>query len=45
MVIRPETPADYSQIADITYEAFSAWKPRPFAPSHLSRRHALRPVL
>ena len=30
MVIRPETPADYSQIADITYEAFSAWKPRPF---------------
>lgn len=30
MIIRPETPQDYSQIADITYEAFSNWKPRPW---------------
>lgn len=28
--IRPEEPLDYSQIADITYEAFSDWRARPF---------------
>lgn len=30
MLIRPEEPLDYSQIADITYEAFSDWKMLPF---------------
>lgn len=30
MIIRPEEPMDYSQIADITYEAFSGWQERPF---------------
>ncbi len=30
MIIRPETPQDYSQIADITYEAFSHWQERPW---------------
>ena len=28
--IRPEEPSDYSQIADIIYEAFSDWQQRPF---------------
>lgn len=30
MIIRPERPEDYSQIADITYEAFSNWQELPF---------------
>lgn len=30
MIIRAEKPEDYSQIAGITYEAFSSWQERPF---------------